>query len=707
MTPEPLALSVEDLEERLEEILEAALSSRRTVTGLAQDWASRPVGQQQTLLHWLPILARINPELAFQCARQLPPFLDRLRDESLRSWLGAIMTRYDQEGLQKSLELLKQGPQRHDRVEGTLFLSDLVGELTVFVTGLGGRRLAIEEGVEPHTNTETLFLPVSLCLGNRTGESHRLYRCLAAHLWGLGRYGTFFPGLMQRLELYPDPDQAARIYLALESHRVDAILTRTFPGLGRFMAQWHDDRNRLPDSWRAPVRALMAPDAQRDLSLDHLAGLYGASCPLPMPLPFHGAALYRPALQEMQRRIEQERILFRKTVGEAIRDSKPVDMPGVGGRDLDLECCLLPDGSTFEMRLDGQPLRLPESLHPVMRSIVQDLGCIPPEYLSAAGSGGYALMESMRQEEDTTEATIRREEADGRVIRYYDEWDCHRNDYRKAWCVLREQPISPTDDPVVASALEKYHGLWQGIRRSFELLRGGDQWLRRQERGDEVDMDALVHSLVDRRTGVEMDSRLFRYRLHKERDVATLILVDMSGSTKGWVNDAIRESLVLLCKALQVLGDRFAVYGFSSMTRKHCDSFVIKSFDQPYHPEVERNIAGICPKDYTRMGVFLRHAAYRLNQQEARIRLLITLSDGKPEDYDSFQDGYRGHYGMEDTRQSLIEARRTGIHPFCITIDTEAREYLPHLYGPARFVVMDDVRTLPLKIADIYRRLTT
>ena len=104
------------------------------------------------------------------------------------------------------------------------------------------------------------------------------------------------------------------------------------------------------------------------------------------------------------------------------------------------------------------------------------------------------------------------------------------------------------------------------------------------------------------------------------------------------------------------------------------------------------------------MGVAIRHLTQLLNQIEARTKLLITLSDGKPDDY---SDGYCGEYGIEDTRQALLEAKRGGIHSFCITIDREARDYLPHMYGAVNYIVLDEVTKLPLKIADIYRRLTT
>jgi nitric oxide reductase NorD protein len=162
-------------------------------------------------------------------------------------------------------------------------------------------------------------------------------------------------------------------------------------------------------------------------------------------------------------------------------------------------------------------------------------------------------------------------------------------------------------------------------------------------------------------------------------------------------------ALLLLCEALERLGDRYAIYGFSGITRKRCELFRIKTFDEPYTDEVKARIAGIAPQEYTRMGFAIRHLSKLLNGIEARTKILVTLSDGRPDDY---FDAYRGPYGIEDTRMALLEARRAGIHPFCITIDKEARDYLPHMYGPARYVILDEVAQLPGKVADIYRRLT-
>ena len=269
--------------------------------------------------------------------------------------------------------------------------------------------------------------------------------------------------------------------------------------------------------------------------------------------------------------------------------------------------------------------------------------------------------------------------------------------------MLREIDMRSVNKPFVAETLEKYHGLVTEIRRSFEALRGGERRLKRQPYGDDIDLDAAIEARIEAISGREMPENLFTCPQRLERDIAVIFMVDVSGSTKGWINDAERESLVLLCEALEILGDRYAIYGFSGMTRKRCELYRIKRIDETYGQEVKARIAGIQPQDYTRMGVTIRHLTRLFKDIDARTRLLITLSDGKPDDY----DGYRGEYGIEDTRQALVEAKRAGIHPFCITIDREARDYLPHMYGAVNYTLVDDVHQLPVKVSEIYRRLTT
>jgi nitric oxide reductase NorD protein len=291
----------------------------------------------------------------------------------------------------------------------------------------------------------------------------------------------------------------------------------------------------------------------------------------------------------------------------------------------------------------------------------------------------------------------------GSQLYLYPEWDYARQRFREAFCALTEQTVPDGDEAFVADTRQKYRGLAKSVQRVFEAILSEAQRQRRQPHGDELDLDALVDAHVDLVQGREVSDRLYTHFRKSGRSVAVMFMVDMSGSTKGWVNDAERESMVLLADAVETLGHAYAIYGFSGRTNKRCEIYRVKTFDEPCSAAVRRRISGMAPKAYTRMGVAIRHLGQMLAAVPARTKLLITLSDGKPEDYGS----YRGRYGIEDTRHALLEAKRAGIHPFCITIDREAQSYLPHMYGSSNYTVVDDVRKLPYKVADIYRRLTT
>jgi nitric oxide reductase NorD protein len=348
-----------------------------------------------------------------------------------------------------------------------------------------------------------------------------------------------------------------------------------------------------------------------------------------------------------------------------------------------------------EFRIDGEVVALPPEAQAAAQSLVQDLGELPPEVLTPAGPGGWAPTER----EGSRPEQINDRDADWR----YDEWDYHRSAYRKGWCHVYEMEVAPGDAAYVDEVSARYRTLINQIRRCFEAVRGEDRVLGRQPEGEEIDLDAQVDAHIDRRSGIEPSSRLFCRRIRNERSMAAMFMVDMSGSTKGWVNDAERESLIMLCEALEALGDDYAIYGFSGWTRTRCDIYRIKAFGDRYDDAVRRRIAGIEAKDYTRMGVAIRHLTKLLAAQPVRHKLLVTLSDGRPDD---FGDEYRGTYGIEDTRRALQEARRQGIRSYCVTIDRHGADYLKHMVGPAAYTVLDDVHKLPLKLADIYRRLT-
>jgi nitric oxide reductase NorD protein len=236
--------------------------------------------------------------------------------------------------------------------------------------------------------------------------------------------------------------------------------------------------------------------------------------------------------------------------------------------------------------------------------------------------------------------------------------------------------------------------------------------------GDDYNLDAVVDFIADRRADGQQSERLYVKRLRKERDVAVSLLLDQSSSTARTIGrhplqpythpgrriiEIEKEGLVLMSEALEAVGDAYSIYGFTSEGRRNVKFYVVKDFAERYTEETERLIGGLNYQHNTRLGAAVRHAAARLAAQDARTRLLIVLSDGRPYDHD-YGDA---RYAREDTREALREARIKGITPFCITIDRDSEAELRDLYGEVGYTIIDDVLSLPERMPAIYRRLTT
>jgi nitric oxide reductase NorD protein len=705
---------------QLEERLDAHLLSLGAAEEPARALAGYPRERQDFVLNHVARVARSSSGMAFNFISHVSAALRLMDEAGVEAWLLQAMDVYDTRGLHPAVVVFRDvenfARDYKARASGLVF-DDVVNVLEAFVHGLNGRRLKLEPGAQTYTDTEVLFLPGTVGRFERREDNFQLYKAMVVHQWAQTWYGTWRVDPVEALSRYPDVDRALQCFHALETLRLDARIAANLPGVYRFMRTLRKDVDAaLTPAWREAQARLAEPQASVEDSLALIAGLVEDE--LPPPAPYQGVLNPAEVARVRAARIEADKQMFRLGLvrmqqelakpqtqeaehpePETSADEEPETGKRLPFNLRKVEAGETPDGFTYEIELDGRPLPAPDNVTSTMASILQDLGDIPEDYLYAAGDGAYFAGDTgARAAEDVWKGTYHEE---GAFL--YNEWDYERQNYRKNWAVLRELDVHPSHDHFVDRTLYKYRGLAMELRRTFEALRGEDRLLKKQPYGDDVDIDALVEAYADTRHGEEMTDRLFT-KLHKlERNIAVMFMVDMSGSTKGWINDAEREALALLCESLETLGDRYAIYGFSGMTRKRCELYRVKRFDEDYSEAIKARISGIRPKDYTRMGVTIRHLTMLLNEVEARTKLLITLSDGKPDDYDT----YRGAYGIEDTRMALIEAKRSGIHPFCITIDTEARDYLPHMYGAVNYAVIDEVRKLPLKVSDIYRRLTT
>lgn len=704
------SLTVEDILPALEKWLDVEFTFYR-VEELAADIARRPRTEQAFLLDWIRRIATTNIEIAYQFARRAPALLARMDWRMIEAWALHAMDTYDKSGLRAALLVIEGvdsfAAQRHARVAGALF-EDIHGVLLNFLRGLSGRKLNLAQGDAAYTDSETIFLPNVIAEMETAEDNFRLAKAMVALLWAQTRFGSFRSDLVAALAAYPDPAQALRAFTTLETLRLEARIRRELPGLYRDMQRLRTlaNQDHLAPAWQTFAQMLADDQATVEDSLRLLPQALRE--PNPPRFCYQGEIRPEAVAKCLAARIEREKALLRVKLAELAEEHghPPPAADATGETRPRFELRQEEDAASgtveMELTLDGVPLPPPEDVKALLTSIQLDLGSIPDEYLTPAGPGEYDPSLYQEQKPDPNDVWQGPYHEIGATL--YDEWDFGRQHYRRNWCVMREKDVPPVYDDFVRDTLARYSGVVKHLRRSFEAMRDENRLYKRQPYGDEVDIDALVEALADARDGREMSDRLFT-RMHRaERNIAVMFMVDMSGSTRGWINDAEREALILLCEALETLGDRYGIYGFSGQTRKRCELYRIKEIDEPYSDLVKARISGIRPQDYTRMGFAIRHLTRLLSRVEARTKLLITLSDGKPDDY---FDVYRGQYGIEDTRQALIEAKRAGIHSFCITIDQEARDYLPHMYGAAHYAIIDDVRKLPLKVADIYRRLTT
>src|SRR5499426_44654 len=308
---------------------------------------------------------------------------------------------------------------------------------------------------------------------------------------------------------------------------------------------------------------------------------------------------------------------------------------------------------------------------------------------------------------------------EGDEVFFYDEWDRELDDHRAKWCRVIQRENRRGHRDFVEQVRARYSGVISSIRHQFQMLKPESlRKIKGELDGEDFDLQAVIDHHVDKKTTGRPSDRLYIRRVRRERDVAVSFLLDMSSSTARTITrhpnqpytrpgqkiiDIEKQGLVLMSEALEAVGDAYSISGFTSEGRRNVKYFTIKKFGEKYSPEIEKRIGGITYHNNTRLGAAIRHAASELERQDARTKLLIVLSDGRPYDHD-YGDS---RYAREDTKMALRHTKIVGITPFCITIDRESEAELKDLYGEVGYTIIDDVMSLPERLPGIYRRLTT
>lgn len=685
---------------------------------------------------------------------------------------------------------------------------DVQRTLTLFAQGLAGRPLHLQP-IEERSAAErpgriaidgvTLHLPAAVA--DFADRRHNLgsYRVAVLHQLGFLHEGTAefdLATLAARVDLPPPrlgwtprppsalerffatarrPALLRRVFSTLEDLRIDSALHRRWPGAGpdlaRVLAHALDRRPALADlrPLAAALEVLVQHSlgaARADLITGDATGLHDriialATCVESAEADVHDSAeaalaitaLLEPLIHRPLRR-SAGTLAVKAPEGDATSDAEP---PGSGDADE------VPDQVTPE-DFDGPGVAFRGEMLPELAHRRQPGGIAGTLPGSAKAPQVEAPRPRDRARRDTpaeTRPTRLRAYAERAAIAgprsfYYDEWDCHRQRWLKGWCRLIEQRLAGEHAGFIDEVRRRHAALAGQVRRSFGFIRP-DAWHRvhRTPDGDELEIDAVIDAVIDRRIGRAGDAQegdLYVRRDRALREVATAFLVDMSASTdfavpdplapppppaeplapshdddmpylyggyadraatnapvvatpKRRVIDIAKESIALMCDALHAFGDSHAVYGFSGDGRQQVEFFVAKHFNEPWAARAWAALAAMQPRRSTRTGPAIRHAVAKLARQPARTRLLIVISDGYPQDSDYGPDPNDADYGIADTARALQEAERAGITAFCITIDPAGHDYLRRMCAESRYLVIADVNRLPGELGKVYRQL--
>lgn len=301
------------------------------------------------------------------------------------------------------------------------------------------------------------------------------------------------------------------------------------------------------------------------------------------------------------------------------------------------------------------------------------------------------------------------EEFKGLPPRHYPEWDYSSQTYRPDWVSLYERLHPSGNAGDIEKLLEKHAALAKRLKRILDMLKPQDKVrIRYQEEGSELDLDVAIRSLIDFKGGANPDPRINMSHQTSGRNIAVMLLLDLSESlnekaagSSQTILELSQEAVSLLAWAIEKLGDPFAIAGFHSNTRHDVRYLHIKGYSEHWDDTVKARLAAMQAGYSTRMGAAMRHAAHYLDAQKADKKLLLILTDGKPSDVDTHDERLL----IEDARRAVKELDQQGIFPYCISLDPKADEYVSDVFG-RHYTVIDNIERLPERLPELFVALT-
>jgi len=707
-------------------------------------------------------VAQVDAESALACLRSSAKALHTVSIEQFESWARAGLISGDTRARRSYYALETRTSNEALRAgDGGVSLESVQALLRLYVEALTGQPVEIAPLAAVPLETRiadgrTIHLPAVVSEFSDEELDFRLYKVLAAHAAGQIEFGTYdrdtedlraaFASLAdlydrskqnerdsfaidpthlaetrvseppaiadappatidyrQVINLFPIPALARRIFGTIENGRIDRRLRRRYRGLARDLNLIREHlRHRRP-------KIIDLPPALAPFELLFQVALLGGALP-------DAREFYRQVVSELETIVAEYLNAEETTIADTLMATSRVYtlFQSISMEDAEQQV-EVPDqldqedknSQTEQMLNERQTDRQPQrrdarELFNAWNSESEG------EFDELDGSEAWSDGETPEQDLET-----------GEVAFNYDEWDRELVDHRVSWCRVIEKKVKRGSRDFVDDTRERYKGVVSSIRHQFQLMKPENLTrITNELDGEDYDLNAVVDFFIDRRADGQQSERIYTKRLRRRREVAVSFLLDQSSSTARTIGrhplqpythpgrriiEIEKEGLVLMSEALEAVGDIYSINGFTSEGRRNVKFYVLKDFQEHYSDEVMRRIGGITYQNNTRLGAAIRHATAKLEKQEARTRLLIVLSDGRPYDHD-YGDA---RYAREDTREALRQAKVAGITPFCITIDRESESELRDLYGEIGYTIIDDVMSLPERLPGIYRRLTS
>jgi nitric oxide reductase NorD protein len=668
--------------------------------------AARRLGERQLFLGYLhlieTLLAQV-PRGVRPMLGQLEPLLGQLTLGGLRRWAnwGAQAHRTDFAaqvayfGLQspESLAVLQQ------ERKGTLFV-DVQRRLAMYLRALWGRDFFLRptsgdyesrEGYRPYIEQHMIHVPDAYDDADGVAGLE-LYRAAVAHA---AAHLVYTSSALSAEAL--DPLQRALVAL-VEDARVEALAIREFPGLQPIWARLHRTGpgagGSCGDHMSRLARALLDP------SYDD-----------PGPLAAQG----RECFAQARDRLDDNRISWE--IGTRLAETLARTAPPFQLRS-DFVQAPYRDDNRYLWEFDevsgaDGAQRLPW-LAPQVRRRVGLMEFINETDVETAGDDAQEVWvlstELFPYEDDGVSYNQREGKEPAPEPHHYAEWDYQIQVERPRWVTVIEPRAPAGDIAAIDAVVTRHKPVAARLKRLIEALQPqGVQRLRRLEDGDEIDLNAAIASLVQIRSHDNPDPRVMMRNVRRRRDLAVLLLVDLSQSTQDklrgseqTVLELARDASALLADAMQRIGDPFAIHGFSSDGRHDVRYLRFKDFDAPYDDHAKARLAGMASGRSTRMGAAMRHAGSILQRCPQGRRLLLLLTDGEPADVDVRDPQYLRH----DARKAVEELGRSGITSYCLTLDPNADQYVSRIFGARNYRVLDRVERLPEQLPALYVGLT-